>query len=110
MPGISAVGKALVTPFSTPKLIKPKKTPWKASQKDLKHWKDELAKINKEELAIKRTIKELNAKFQVITMKKYQNSLDNELIEDKKQKEIERSLVHIDSLLKGLRKKNKLHG
>ena len=43
-------------------------------------------------------------------MKKYQNSLDNELIEDKKQKEIERSLVHIDSLLKGLRKKNKLHG
>ena len=72
-------------------------------------WQEDLDRINKEEISIKRSIKEINAKYQLSIMKKQQNSFDQESIEDKKQKELERSLAYIDDLLRGLRKRYKFH-
>ena len=112
---IATIGsKAGLTPLISPvnfrlQKTKPKKIVWRASQKDLKQWQEDLDRINKEEISIKRSIKEINAKYQLSIMKKQQNSFDQESIEDKKQKELERSLAYIDDLLRGLRKRYKFH-
>ena len=91
------------------KILKPKRPLWRASQKDLKQWQDDLDRISKEESSVKRSLKSLNLKFQNIISKKHENLLNTEEIEEKKQKEIERSLVYIDGLLKDIRKKYKNH-
>ena len=88
---------------------KPKKIVWRASQKVLKQWQEDLDRINKEEISIKRSLKEINTKYNLSIVKKQNKSLDQEFIEDKKQKELERSLAYIDDLLKGVRKRQKFH-
>jgi predicted RNase H-like nuclease (RuvC/YqgF family) len=113
LPIFSDITKSLKpqkSPSQSPKSLKqlqqkPKKPIWKATQKEINEWRDELQRINKEELSIKKTLKELNLKYQQMLQKKIESPISIMSIEDKKQKELERSLIYIDSLLKNLRKK-----
>ena len=46
-------------------------------------------------------------KYQKITAYRFEKDKEITSLEDKRQKELERSLVHIDNLLRGMRKKYK---
>lgn len=104
--------KIMTTPALSPSLTrlekpKLKKLIWRASQKDLKQWEEDLGRISKEEAFLKKTIRELNVKYQKITAYRFEKDKEISTVEDKRQKELERSLVHIDNLLRGMRKKYK---
>ncbi|OMJ95178.1 hypothetical protein SteCoe_1556 [Stentor coeruleus] len=102
----------MTTPGLSPSLTrvekpKLKKLIWRASQKDLKQWEEDLSRISKEEAFIKKTIRDLNVKYQKIIACRCEKDKEVSTVEDKKQKELERSLAHIDNLLRGTRKKYK---
>ena len=103
LPSISSV--LTPTSFRNTKL---KRVVLRASQKEIRQWQEDLDRINKEEMSLKKNIKELNAKYEKIVMRKRRNSGNEEKVADKKQKELERSLLYIDGLLKELRKKHRV--
>ncbi|OMJ69317.1 hypothetical protein SteCoe_32999 [Stentor coeruleus] len=86
---------------------KQKRLIWRATQKELRQWDEDLGRINKEEASLKKTLKNLNMKYQKIIATRYEKANTVSYEEDRKQKELERSLAYIDNLLKGLKKKNK---
>ena len=84
-----------------------KKVLWKVSQKDLKQWQDDLERISKEELALKRSLKDINFRYQYLIEKNHEKFHESEPPEDKKQKELERSLMFLSTLLNSMRKRQK---
>jgi hypothetical protein len=75
---------------------------------DSKKWTKDIEKINKQEQVIIKAIKELNSKYNAAKAKINQSkkNLVKEDIQDTKAKEIEKSLMQIDSKLKRLKKKH----
>jgi hypothetical protein len=74
-------------------------------QRDLQSWQETLEKLNKEELNTKRNLKEINARYNFLMQRFHEKEFDNETPEDKKQKQLERSILLIDGLLRTLKKK-----
>jgi hypothetical protein len=85
-----------------------KKAFMRAPQSDIKQWQKDWERINKEEMAVRRNIKAMNAKYQQV-MVKFHESLQEKEPGERKQKELERSLIMLDGLLKGIKKKGNLN-
>ena len=75
---------------------------------DSKQWNKDIEKITKQEQAILKAIKELNSKYNAAKARIHQSkkNLAKEDIQESKTKEIEKSLLQIDSKLKMLKKKH----
>lgn len=74
---------------------------------DAKQWNKDIEKINKQEQAILKAIKELNSKYNAAKARIHQSKKNlKEDLQESKTKEIEKSLLQIDSKLKKLKKKH----
>ena len=75
---------------------------------DSKQWNKDIEKINKQEQAILKAIKQLNSKYNAAKARIHNSkkNLVKEDIQESKTKEIEKSLMQIDSKLKKLKKKH----
>ena len=75
---------------------------------DAKQWSKDIEKINKQEQAILKAIKELNSKYNAAKarIQESKKNLGKEDLQESKTKEIEKSLLQIDSKLKKLKKKH----
>lgn len=66
---------------------------------DFSVWNDELDRLNKEEVILSKKIKEITIKFRELQIKRKPCNKEKLPSCDKRQKELEKSLIYLDSLL-----------
>ncbi|CAG9330299.1 unnamed protein product [Blepharisma stoltei] len=119
----SPISKIVTTSPSPPPIekLKPKKQPYKKKRskssmdfrnknKSKHSWAEDLVKIDKEELKLKRTIKQLNNKCKMIIEKTKHHTpppLSSTII-DKKQDLLDKSILNISRTIRNLSNKCKL--
>jgi hypothetical protein len=72
-------------------------------QKDLQEWQENLERISKAEMNTKKSLKIINAKYNSL-LQRYRERYDDDFVENRKEKILERSIFVIDAVLKGFGK------
>lgn len=90
--------------YNSAKAILPAKIKPKLS--DYRMWNQELERLNKEELLLCKKIKNISIKFKELQLKRIVTEANPTPSCDRRQKSLERSLKHINYLLKTRKKHN----
>ena len=113
LPGIhsskSVIGQSLPQKSLKIDNSKAKKLFLRVSQKDVQEWQENWERFHKEELITKRTLKEINIRYNFMIQKYREKEQDSELLEERKQRQLERSILIIDGMLKTQRKKQQFY-